>query len=280
MAASERAKTFQRRIISSLSWITTDDETETSPDIRSAKQLKLEDLKPLQEANRFCPYTCSDQQLKNFSEGFVPDNTKANTEWAVRVFNEWAAWRRTARADDAVPRDILFSCDAVALNKWLSLFIVKARKKDRSRCPSKTLTLLLCGLKRYMTKVNPCVPNFVDEKDPRFAGLRGTRDTVACQLREEGVGAAVKHTEVISSMEESLLWSQGSLGVTSPTALLNAVFFMNGKILCLRGGREHKTLKVSQFTFGVDEGGEYVVYTENGSKNRSGSYKIMVRTRW
>ena len=39
---------------------------------------------------------------------------------------------------------------------------------------------------------------------------------------------------------------------------------MNGKILCLRGGCEHKTLKVLQFTFGVDEGGEYVVYTENG----------------
>ena len=32
-------------------------------------------------------------------------------------------------------------------------------------------------------------------------------------------------------------------------------------------------MKVSQFTFGSDEGGEYVLYTENGSKNRSGTYK-------
>ena len=94
-----------------------------------------------------------------------------------------------------------------------------------------------------MTKVNPCVPNFLDEKDARLACLRGTRDTVAQQLCEEGVGAAVKHTEVISCKEESLLWSQGSLGVASPMALLNAVFFMNRKILCLRGGSKHKTLK-------------------------------------
>ena len=43
--------------------------------------------------------------------------------------------------------------------------------------------------------------------------------------------------------------------------------------MCLRGGREHKALKLSQFTFGTDDGGDYVVYTENGSKNRSGSYK-------
>ena len=27
----------------------------------------------------------------------------------------------------------LFSCDAVALKKWLSLFVVEARKKDGSR---------------------------------------------------------------------------------------------------------------------------------------------------
>ena len=40
--------------------------------------------------------------------------------------------------------------------------------------------------------------------------------------------------------------------------------------MCLIGGREHKALKQSRFTF---DGGNYVVYTENGLKNRSGSYK-------
>ena len=144
MAALERAKTLQWHCIpeencildkKTLSWITADDDMENSPDVRSAKQQKLEGRsnKPLQEANRFGSCTCSDQQLKTFSEGFVPDNTKANTEWSVRAFNEWAAWRRTARADDAVPGDILFSCDAVALNKWLSMFVIEARKKGRSR---------------------------------------------------------------------------------------------------------------------------------------------------
>ena len=65
----------------------------------------------------------------------------------------------------------------------------------------------------------------------------------------------------------------GVLGISNPTALLNAVFYLNGKVLCLRGGKEHKLLKVAQFSFGYDDGGEYVKYTENGSKNRSGSYK-------
>ena len=40
----------------------------------------------------------------------------------------------------------------------------------------------------------------------------------------------------------------------------------------LTGGIEHRQLKISQFQFGRDEGGEFVVYMENGSKNHSGSY--------
>ena len=48
---------------------------------------------------------------------------------------------------------------------------------------------------------------------------------------------------------------------------------MNCKILCLRGlgGREH--IKLVQLTFGKDSKGEFVVNTEKGSKNRSGSYE-------
>ena len=124
-----------------------------------------------------------------------------------------------------------------------------------------------------MLTVNPETPNFLDEKDVRFVGLRGTRDTVSRQLREQGVGAKVKHAAVISYEEESALWDRGVVGAHSTKALLNAVFYMNGKVLCLRGGQEHKNLKLSQFSFGSDHGGDYVVYTENRSKNRSGSYK-------
>ncbi len=118
-----------------------------------------------------------------------------------------------------------------------------------------------------MKVLNPDVPNFLDEKDSRFIGLRGTRDTVSRSLRAQGVGASVKHTSIITHDEEDSLW------VDNPTAVLNTVFYMNGKVLCLRGGTEHKLLKIGQFSFGSDDGVERVIYTENGSKNRSGSYK-------
>ena len=86
-------------------------------------------------------------------------------------------------------------------------------------------------------------------------------------------GFLVKHAELMAPEEEKTLWEAKVIGTESPSALLNAVFFMNGKVLCLHGGREHRMLKLSQFTFGSDQLGEFVVYVENGSKNCSGSYK-------
>ena len=224
------------------------------------------------QRQRFEHVTAS-PELASSSKGFVSRNTEANTQWAVRTFKSWMEWRSTEKPQDPVPEEILSSEDAQVLNKIMALSVIEVRKLDGSKYPTSTLNMLLSGLKRYMMSSNQSTPNFLDENDPRFAGLRGTRDTVSRQLREEGVGASVKHAPVISHEEESALWDGGILGVHSPKALLNAIFFMNGKVLCLRGGREHKSLKISQFTLGSDGDGDYVIYTENGSKDRSGSYK-------
>ena len=105
---------------------------------------------------------------------------------------------------DPVPSDILSCGDAIALNKWLSLYVIKTRKQDGERHPASTLNLLLSGLKRYMKKLNPATSNFLDENDDRFAGLRGTRDVVACKLCEDGDGASVIHTATIFQEEEQL----------------------------------------------------------------------------
>ena len=86
--------------------------------------------------------------------------------------------------------------------------MIEARKQDGTRYPSRSIDILLAGLKRHMKEISPSAPNFLNEEDDRF---RGTRDTVARQLREEGIGASVKHAEVISHEEKALLWERGIL---------------------------------------------------------------------
>lgn len=127
--------------------------------------------------------------------------------------------------DDLVPDDLLENSDPALLNKWLSLYILETRRADGKRFTAKSLECLLAGILRYMRSKNPSTSNFLDENDPNYAGLRGTRDTVTRQLRADGIGASVKHAEVITREEEEQLWESGVMGVGNPRALANAVFF-------------------------------------------------------
>ncbi len=70
-------------------------------------------------------------------------------------------------------------------------------------------------------------------------------DSVYRKLRCSGIGAESRQTEAFSKEEERQLWDAGMLGTDNPFSLLRAVFFNNGKMFCLRGGDEHRHLKLS-----------------------------------
>ena len=83
-----------------------------------------------------------------------------------------------------------------------------------------------------------------------------------------GIGANPKKAEIITPEEEDHLWNSGVLGIETPKALLNAVFYYNSKNFHLRGGEEHCFLHLSQLQrhFSPDR----YEYTEEGSKNNPG----------
>ena len=62
--------------------------------------------------------------------------------------------------------------------------------------------------------------------------------------------------------EENLMWQLGVVGTDTPRALLQAIFFYNGKKFLLRVGEEHSGLKFSQLKRTTNA----YIYTENGSK--------------
>ena len=122
-----------------------------------------------------------------------------------------------------------------------------------------------------MRSGNPSAPNFLDKTSPTFFQLHTVIDNQFKELRQQGVGSESKHAEIISKEEEDMLWKSGVMGTHSPQALFNAVFFFNGKNFCLRGGQEHRGLKLSQFKKEDDK----YIYTENASKNRQGGLAQM-----
>ena len=65
------------------------------------------------------------------------------------------------------------------------------------------------------------------------------------------------------------MWESGTLNTTTPKGLLNAAFYTVGKMFCLKGGQEHRFLKLSQ----IVQTHEKYIYYENISKNHNGSFK-------
>ena len=57
--------------------------------------------------------------------------------------------------------------------------MVETRRKDGAQFPTKTVNLLLSGIKRFMKSINPNAPNILEEKNAEFSGLCSVRDNTA-----------------------------------------------------------------------------------------------------
>ena len=208
----------------------------------------------------------SNEELDILSKTFIPKNTENSTKWAMDNFMSWMS-NRNKSSEEKCPETLLEDMEPATLNKWLSTFVAETRKVNGERYPPTTLHLLLSGLQRHMKAVDKQkAPNIFAKNDATFQTLHNTMDSVYRKLRSDGVGAQKRSAEPFTKEEENKLWESGVLGVHDPTSLLRAVFYSNGKNFCLRGGSEHRNLRLSQLK--RTENG--YTYTENASKNRSG----------
>ena len=57
-----------------------------------------------------------------------------------------------------------------------------------------------------MRDVDLRAPKFLDQKEPTFRKLHGTMDSLFRKLRQEGVGAVIKHAGMFTAEKENLLW--------------------------------------------------------------------------
>ena len=83
----------------------------------------------------------------------------------------------------------------------MSLFVAETQKKDGSPFPVSSLNLIFAGIRRYMKAQKPHVVDITSETNTEFTGLQGVWDNITRKLRQEGVGAVVKHTQTISVEE-------------------------------------------------------------------------------
>jgi hypothetical protein len=225
--------------------------------------------------NRF--QKVSEEDVCEAEKGFIPSNTRRCNTWAVKNFTSWLASLDDHEQAAADPDSILLTDDPNTHCSYLCKFVMETRKENGEKYPPRTLFQLLSGLLRYMREKKNDAFNIFDEKDPNFTPLKKVMDSHFKQLHSEGLGTNPSQSDVISKDNENLLWSKGVMGLDTPKQLVRTVFFYTGLSLCLRGGDEHRSLKVSQFNRLVlpdpkNSDTELVCYeyTEHGSKNNTG----------
>ena len=128
---------------------------------------------------------------------------------------------------------------------WLCKFVTETRKGDGKEYTPRSLYLLLSALQRHVRKARPS-KNFNFFQDPVYGPLKNVCNAIFKRLHSKGIGTETKVTPALSTSEEDILWDKVIISLDNPVGLMNAVFFYNGKNFCLRGGAEHRNLKLSQ----------------------------------
>ena len=184
----------------------------------------------------------SDQEVEAARAAAVPKNTAKNMQWATRLWREWGKSRRQRfHPTDCPPHLLLMTNDE--MNRWLSLFILEARREDGSVYSPETLYQLSCGLLRVIRELRPHI-NIL--KDAEFAPFQKALDSEMKRLRSLGVGVKKKQAEPISLNEEQTLWDRGLLGAHSPQSLLDTMVYLCGINFALRSGQDHRSLTVQK----------------------------------
>ena len=210
----------------------------------------------------------SPTSMQRICKGYVPANTRKSTKWALGVFHHWRDAQNNATAEEEkCPADLFADCNVKTLNYWLSWFVVDVRWEDGKPYPASSISNILAGLYRHDKTIVPDFPNLMIRKDASFRELTGAIQVRFRELRQQGVGAMVKHAAIVSESEEDALWMSGVVGTNDPL-VLQAVFYYAGKVFCLRGGEEQTDLTQSQFVRSSDP--DCYTYVEQGSKTRFG----------
>lgn len=247
---------------------------ETEPEL----PLSVENKKPEQKNPCRKIALVTDEDLEKLKDNRIPENTKINTNWAVSTWKEWAETRNLTTkfypAEKVVKLDVL-ELSNEELGYWLAKFVVEVRRKDEegSFYNPNSLYQLCCGLLRYLR--NNGRPELNIFEDPKYKHFQDSLDSEMKRLTSLGVGAEVKQAAPISEDEENRLWDMKLLGDQSAKTLSKTMVFLIGKNFGLRSGKEHRSLKFSQFTLvpASEKEPEKLIYVSFGEKNNPGGLR-------
>jgi len=153
-------------------------------------------------------------------------------------------------------------------NYWIPKFILEVRKRNSSRYPQNTLVSIIAGLQTHLHSLLSIPYQFF--KDKLFLPIQQSLNCAMKLSVKENIGIHAHQARVVKDYEENVLWEKGELGSSTPTKLIQTLFYLNGLHFGIRGGAEHHNLCIDQFQIEIFNGIECLVYKEKSSKTYKG----------
>ena len=107
-----------------------------------------------------------DKKLAVMSKGYVPDNSKKNTKWALKVLRNWKTTTNVCCGKEGkpvCPNDLLESPDVKEVNFRLSRFVAEVCNRKGEPYPPRSIHQILARIHTYILEKNPTIPKLLDK---------------------------------------------------------------------------------------------------------------------
>ena len=222
----------------------------------------------------------TEAELEKECKASVPANTLKRNKWVVNLFEKWYNERHCVENDDRKyfpkPNTKTEHLSKEQLKYLIPKFIFEVRKTDGSMYTQGTLVSIISGIQSHLSLQGTYLNFF---RDSQFSSITKSLDAAMKRSVSNNIGIRRKSTEIITASEEESLWQGKELGNETPLQLLQTLFYLNGLHFGLRGGEEHRSLSIEQFTVitQTDEP-DHLIYTEKVGKTYRGglSQKMLI----
>ena len=206
--------------------------------------------------NRFD--NCNENTIKNYIEKSKNINTtKATNQW-IHLYRLWAENKQEVQEIETL--------SPVELDAILQHFYAEVKKKNGDDYEPNSLCSMQAGIDRYL-KDKKYKHSII--RDDEFATSRSVLEGKARVLRENGKGKRPNKASSLTHAEEEILWSCGQLGSSTPSSLINTLWWQFTQHFGLRGRQEHHSMQIQDFSFRKDDKrNDFVTFAEGITKTR------------
>ena len=218
-------------------------------------------------AERFVSF--NDRDVDEFIDLEENANTKKKTEIDLGLVKSFIAKENESRPlEELSPQE---------LDLYLSRFILAVRKRNGEEYEPTTLRGFIASVERYLKK---CQYSESVITGQNFTRTREVLKSKQKQLKRLGKGNKPQAASSLTPEEIDILYEKKEMGISSPKALINTLWFNNCLHFGLRGGKEQRDLKWGDIVLKVDSAGkQYLEYsTERQTKTRPGDNPSNTRT--